>query len=70
MKLEKEEYELMQEFMNKLTAKTEKARDTYGMNYLNLTKERTYKEIEEELIDIVGWSCMFWMKLRKEGVIK
>lgn len=66
MKLEKWEYKYIKEFENKLKKKIEKARKQYGLKYLKLTKKRMKKEIEEELLDIAGWSLMYWMKLRKE----
>jgi len=69
MKLKKKEYKLIEEFTKKLTKKLEKARKEYGMNYMKLNKKKTMDEIEEELLDIVGWGLMFWMKLKRKGVI-
>ncbi len=70
MKLEDKEYILIKEFINKLTRKLEKAREEYGSDYSKLNREMTMKEVEEELIDIAGWSMMFWMKLKRKGVLK
>lgn len=69
MKLEKEEYNLIEEFAKKLVARTEKGRGEYGMNYMKLNKKKVMREIEEELLDVAGWAMMFWMKLKKNKVI-
>ena len=69
MKLSKEEYKLIKEFNEKLIKKLEKSRKIYGSTLNHLTKERIKKEIEEEIIDIAGWSIMYWIKLKRENKI-
>ena len=65
----KKDKELLKEFSNKLVKRLNKAKKEYGESYLKLDKKKYLKEIEEELMDIAGWSMMFWLKLKKFKLI-
>lgn len=53
------------EFIDTLTQRMEDGYWTYGDKSLNQPVPTTLKELEQELIDIPGWSYIAWRRIRQ-----
>ena len=54
------------EFVIELEKRLEKGFTEYGDNSFNRSDEELKKEVMEELMDIVGWSFIRWIKIREK----
>lgn len=56
--------ESWQEFMEAVRLRMEKGRQTYGDASFSRTPLELAGEVEEELLDVCGWSFILWSRLR------
>ncbi len=54
------------EFVAALYKRLEKGLSEYGDCSFDRSDEDLKKEVEEEIMDIIGWSFVRWVKMRKD----
>lgn len=54
------------DFMQILLSRLEMGRQVYGMASLHKTQEELIEEVNQEVLDICGWSFIRWYQLRQE----
>ena len=52
------------EFLDVLNTRLEKGRQEYGDSSFTRPSDELAREIEEELIDVVGWAFFLWLRIR------
>ncbi len=53
-----------QTFISQIEPRLNRGAVEYGDASLKATSQELYKEVEEEILDVVGWSFLLWMKLQ------
>lgn len=59
-----EQRRLQEEFFSALAARLDEGRRTYGDASLRRPVPELRGEIEQELLDICGWSYVLWLRVR------
>jgi hypothetical protein len=53
-----------EEFASKVASRLEKGRQTYGGWSFSRSPGQLLDEVEEEILDVCGWSYILWTRLR------
>lgn len=52
------------EFLGKVESRLRRGAEEYGGTSLRASPPALVSEVEEELLDVVGWSFMLWLRVR------